>query len=110
MKKNKVPSLPDLIASAQAGGVRLVGCTMTMDLHRKFHRPRPNALWVTDTRRVTRPAFGGQLSPGVDIGHAVCSPATHLARGAWSAGTRATCPTGRCSEKWEASMCSGHLA
>jgi NADPH-dependent 2,4-dienoyl-CoA reductase/sulfur reductase-like enzyme/peroxiredoxin family protein/TusA-related sulfurtransferase/rhodanese-related sulfurtransferase len=32
MRANKVPSLPELIASAQAGGVRLVGCTMTMDL------------------------------------------------------------------------------
>jgi NADPH-dependent 2,4-dienoyl-CoA reductase/sulfur reductase-like enzyme/peroxiredoxin family protein/rhodanese-related sulfurtransferase/TusA-related sulfurtransferase len=32
MKNHKVPSLPELIASAQAGGVRLVGCTMTMDL------------------------------------------------------------------------------
>ena len=32
MKDNHVPSLPELIASAQAGGVRLVGCTMTMDL------------------------------------------------------------------------------
>ncbi len=32
MKDHKVPSLPQLIASAQAGGVRLVGCTMTMDL------------------------------------------------------------------------------
>ena len=32
MKDHKVPSLPELIASAQAGGVRLVGCTMTMDL------------------------------------------------------------------------------
>ena len=32
MRDNKVPSLPELIASAQAGGVRLVGCTMTMEL------------------------------------------------------------------------------
>ena len=32
MEDHKVPSLPQLIASAQAGGVRLVGCTMTMDL------------------------------------------------------------------------------
>lgn len=32
MRDNKVPSLPELIASAQAGGVRMVGCTMTMDL------------------------------------------------------------------------------
>jgi len=32
MKDHKVPSLTELIASAQAGGVRLVGCTMTMDL------------------------------------------------------------------------------
>ena len=32
MKDHKVPSLIELIASAQAGGVRLVGCTMTMDL------------------------------------------------------------------------------
>ncbi|RYV50437.1 FAD-dependent oxidoreductase [Pengzhenrongella frigida] len=32
MKDNKVPTLPELIASAQAAGVRLVGCTMTMDL------------------------------------------------------------------------------
>ncbi|CAN5442918.1 CoA-disulfide reductase [soil metagenome] len=32
MKDHKVPSLPELIASAQEGGVRLVGCTMTMDL------------------------------------------------------------------------------
>ena len=32
MKDNKVPSLPELISSAQHGGARLVGCTMTMDL------------------------------------------------------------------------------
>ncbi|WP_149203012.1 FAD-dependent oxidoreductase [Actinotalea subterranea] len=32
MRDNKVPSLPELIASAEAGGVRLVGCTMTMEL------------------------------------------------------------------------------
>lgn len=32
MKDHKVPSLTELIASAQASGVRLVGCTMTMDL------------------------------------------------------------------------------
>ncbi len=32
MKKNGVHSLPELIASAQAGGARLIGCTMTMDL------------------------------------------------------------------------------
>jgi peroxiredoxin family protein len=32
MKDNNVPSLTELIASAQAAGVRLVGCTMTMDL------------------------------------------------------------------------------
>jgi NADPH-dependent 2,4-dienoyl-CoA reductase/sulfur reductase-like enzyme/peroxiredoxin family protein/rhodanese-related sulfurtransferase/TusA-related sulfurtransferase len=32
MKDNNVPSLPELIASAQAAGVRLVACTMTMDL------------------------------------------------------------------------------
>jgi peroxiredoxin family protein len=32
VKDNKVPSLGELIASAQASGVRLVGCTMTMDL------------------------------------------------------------------------------
>lgn len=32
MKQHNVPSLPDLIASAQAGGARLIGCTMTMDL------------------------------------------------------------------------------
>ncbi|MGV8977739.1 MAG: FAD-dependent oxidoreductase [Cellulomonas sp.] len=32
MKDHKVPSLTELIVSAQAGGVRLVGCTMTMDL------------------------------------------------------------------------------
>ncbi len=32
MKDNNVPSLPELIASAQANGVRLVACTMTMDL------------------------------------------------------------------------------
>ena len=32
MKDNNVPSLTELIASAQASGVRLVGCTMTMDL------------------------------------------------------------------------------
>jgi len=32
MKDNKVPSLPELISSAQRGGARLVGCTMTMDL------------------------------------------------------------------------------
>ncbi|KGM12919.1 FAD-dependent oxidoreductase [Cellulomonas bogoriensis] len=32
MRKNNVASLPALIASAQEGGVRLVGCTMTMEL------------------------------------------------------------------------------
>lgn len=32
MKAHQVPTLPELIASAQASGVRLVGCTMTMDL------------------------------------------------------------------------------
>ncbi|WP_024288292.1 FAD-dependent oxidoreductase [Cellulomonas sp. KRMCY2] len=32
MRANKVPSLPELIGSAQASGVRLVACTMTMDL------------------------------------------------------------------------------
>jgi peroxiredoxin family protein/TusA-related sulfurtransferase len=32
MKKNGVHSLPELIASAQAGGARIIGCTMTMDL------------------------------------------------------------------------------
>jgi len=32
MRDNKVPSLPDLIGSARASGVRLVACTMTMDL------------------------------------------------------------------------------
>ncbi len=32
MRDNKVPSLPELIASAQRAGVRLVACTMTMDL------------------------------------------------------------------------------
>lgn len=32
MKKNGVHSLPELISSAQAGGARLIGCTMTMDL------------------------------------------------------------------------------
>jgi len=32
MKQHKVPSLPELIASAHAGGARLIGCTMTMDL------------------------------------------------------------------------------
>jgi len=32
MRDNQVPSLPDLIGSARASGVRLVACTMTMDL------------------------------------------------------------------------------
>ncbi|MBN2177275.1 MAG: FAD-dependent oxidoreductase [Demequinaceae bacterium] len=32
MRKHSVDSLPDLIASAQASGARLIGCTMTMDL------------------------------------------------------------------------------
>jgi NADPH-dependent 2,4-dienoyl-CoA reductase/sulfur reductase-like enzyme/peroxiredoxin family protein/TusA-related sulfurtransferase/rhodanese-related sulfurtransferase len=32
MKKKNVPSLPDLIASAQAAGVKLVACRMSMDL------------------------------------------------------------------------------
>jgi NADPH-dependent 2,4-dienoyl-CoA reductase/sulfur reductase-like enzyme/peroxiredoxin family protein/rhodanese-related sulfurtransferase/TusA-related sulfurtransferase len=32
MKKKNVASLPELIASAQASGVRLVACTMSMDL------------------------------------------------------------------------------
>lgn len=32
MKDNHVPTLSELITTAQASGVRLVGCTMTMDL------------------------------------------------------------------------------
>ena len=32
MKKNAVSSLPALIASSQAGGARIIGCTMTLDL------------------------------------------------------------------------------
>lgn len=32
MKENAVPSLPELVASAQDGGARLIACTMTMDL------------------------------------------------------------------------------
>jgi peroxiredoxin family protein/rhodanese-related sulfurtransferase/TusA-related sulfurtransferase/NAD(P)-dependent dehydrogenase (short-subunit alcohol dehydrogenase family) len=32
MKDNAVPSLPELVASARAGGARLIACTMTMDL------------------------------------------------------------------------------
>ncbi|WP_281534174.1 DsrE/DsrF/DrsH-like family protein [Cryobacterium breve] len=32
MRDNSVSSLPDLIMSAQAGGARLIACTMTMDL------------------------------------------------------------------------------
>ena len=32
MKKNGVHSLPELISAAQAGGARIIGCTMTMDL------------------------------------------------------------------------------
>ncbi|WP_062299340.1 FAD-dependent oxidoreductase [Demequina maris] len=32
MKQNDVPSLPELIKSAQDNGARLLGCTMTMDL------------------------------------------------------------------------------
>jgi peroxiredoxin family protein len=32
MADHNVPSLPELIASAQGSGVRLVACTMTMDL------------------------------------------------------------------------------
>jgi len=32
MKHKKVASLSELIAKAQANGVRLVACTMTMDL------------------------------------------------------------------------------
>lgn len=32
MKKNSVQTLPELIAAAQAGGARIIGCTMTMDL------------------------------------------------------------------------------
>jgi NADPH-dependent 2,4-dienoyl-CoA reductase/sulfur reductase-like enzyme/peroxiredoxin family protein/TusA-related sulfurtransferase/rhodanese-related sulfurtransferase len=32
MKEHQVPTLSELIASAQKSGVRLVGCTMTMDL------------------------------------------------------------------------------
>ncbi len=32
MKQHDVQSLPELIAAAQAGGARLLGCTMTMDL------------------------------------------------------------------------------
>jgi peroxiredoxin family protein len=32
MKKNGVHSLPELMESAMAGGARVIGCTMTMDL------------------------------------------------------------------------------
>ena len=32
MKEKKVPTLPELIESAIAGGARIVACTMTMDL------------------------------------------------------------------------------
>jgi NADPH-dependent 2,4-dienoyl-CoA reductase/sulfur reductase-like enzyme/peroxiredoxin family protein/rhodanese-related sulfurtransferase/TusA-related sulfurtransferase len=32
MKNNSVPSLPELMATAREGGVRLIACTMTMDL------------------------------------------------------------------------------
>lgn len=32
MKKHDVQSLPELISAAQAGGARILGCTMTMDL------------------------------------------------------------------------------
>lgn len=32
MRDNRVAPLPELIASAQAGGTRLIACTMTMDL------------------------------------------------------------------------------
>jgi peroxiredoxin family protein/TusA-related sulfurtransferase len=32
MKKNGVTPLPDMITTAQAGGARLIACTMTMDL------------------------------------------------------------------------------
>ena len=32
MKQHDVQPLPELIAAAQAGGARLIGCTMTMDL------------------------------------------------------------------------------
>ncbi|MCF8528651.1 MAG: FAD-dependent oxidoreductase [Aquiluna sp.] len=32
MKKHNVQSLPELIAAAQAGGARIIACTMTMDL------------------------------------------------------------------------------
>ncbi|WP_430868011.1 FAD-dependent oxidoreductase [Demequina aurantiaca] len=32
MKQHNVPTLPDMIAGAQEGGARLLGCTMTMDL------------------------------------------------------------------------------
>jgi NADPH-dependent 2,4-dienoyl-CoA reductase/sulfur reductase-like enzyme/peroxiredoxin family protein/TusA-related sulfurtransferase/rhodanese-related sulfurtransferase len=32
MQDHSVPTLPELIASAQGGGARLIGCTMTMDL------------------------------------------------------------------------------
>lgn len=32
MKQHDVSTLPELIATAQAGGARLIGCTMTMDL------------------------------------------------------------------------------
>lgn len=32
MRQNGVHSLPELMASAMAGGARIIGCTMTMDL------------------------------------------------------------------------------
>ncbi|TFD87216.1 pyridine nucleotide-disulfide oxidoreductase [Cryobacterium lactosi] len=47
MRDNKVAPLPELIASAQAGGARLIACTMTMDL-----------LGIAET----------DLMPGVELG------------------------------------------
>ncbi len=48
MRDNKVPSLPELIKSAQDAGVRLVACTMTMDL-----------LGLTEEELIDGVEFGG---------------------------------------------------
>ncbi len=48
MADHNVPSLPDLIASAQDSGIRLVACTMTMDL-----------LGITEADLIDGVEFGG---------------------------------------------------
>ncbi len=70
MKKNGVHSLPELIASAQFGGARLIGCTMTMDL-----------LGIAESDLIDNIELGGVatfLGEAAEVGH---DYPVHLSRG-----------------------------